>query len=98
MLQRLQQEARGGARVGAGRVGYCRHLDVISYFLGFIFTNDCPTKLVQHWGNGFWVLLSFGMQMCLIIMTGYILATTPIFSRALMPLPACPKVPKDPLP
>jgi len=31
-------------------------------------------KSIQAWGNGFWVLLEFAMQMCLIMMTGYILA------------------------
>jgi len=31
-------------------------------------------KSIQAWGKGFWVLLEFAMQMCLIMMTGYILA------------------------
>ncbi|HVO85351.1 MAG TPA: TIGR00366 family protein [Syntrophobacteria bacterium] len=69
-------------------------LTVISYFLGLIFTKSTAYQLVQHWGNGFWVLLSFAMQMCLIIMSGYILATTPIFSRALNALAGVPKGPK----
>jgi short-chain fatty acids transporter len=34
-------------------------------------------KSIQAWGNGFWVLLEFAMQMCLIMMTGYILACSP---------------------
>lgn len=69
-------------------------LSIISYFLGFFFTKSTAYQLIQHWGNGFWVLLSFGMQMCLIIMTGYILATTPIFSRLLNALAGLPKGPK----
>ena len=69
-------------------------LTIISYFLGLIFTKSTAYQLVQHWGSGFWVLLSFGMQMCLIIMTGYILATTPIFSRLLNALAGLPKGPK----
>lgn len=69
-------------------------LTIVSYFLGLIFTKSTTYQLVQHWGNGFWVLLSFGMQMCLIIMTGYILATTPIFSRLLNALAGVPKGPK----
>jgi short-chain fatty acids transporter len=32
---------------------------------------------VQAWGKGFWELLAFTMQMCLIMMTGYILACSP---------------------
>ncbi|MBM4350957.1 MAG: short-chain fatty acid transporter [Deltaproteobacteria bacterium] len=32
---------------------------------------------IKAWGDGFWALLAFGMQMCLIMMTGYILACSP---------------------
>ena len=32
---------------------------------------------IKAWGNGFWTLLEFAMQMCLIMMTGYILACSP---------------------
>jgi len=38
---------------------------------------------VKAWGNGFWALLSFAMQMCLIMMTGYILAVSPPVRRLL---------------
>jgi len=38
---------------------------------------------VQAWGNGFWALLRFAMQMCLIMMTGYILAVSPPVRRLL---------------
>jgi len=69
-------------------------LTIVAYFLGIIFTKSNSYQLVQYWGRGFWVLLSFGMQMCLIIMTGYILATTPIFSRILNSLAGVPKGPK----
>ena len=69
-------------------------LTVVAYFLGLIFTKSTVFQLVQYWGNGFWVLLSFAMQMCLIIMTGYILATTPLVSRFLNFLAGLPKSPK----
>ncbi len=32
---------------------------------------------IQAWGKGFWFLLKFAMQICLIMMTGYILACSP---------------------
>jgi short-chain fatty acids transporter len=32
---------------------------------------------IQAWSKGFWELLTFAMQMCLIMMTGYILACSP---------------------
>ena len=66
-------------------------LTIVSFILGLIFTSSTTYQLIQYWGNGFWVLLSFAMQMCLIIMTGYILATTPLFSRALNRLAGLPK-------
>jgi len=69
-------------------------LSIVSYLLGLFFTKSTAYQLFQHWGNGFWVLLSFAMQMCLIIMTGYILATTPLFSKALNWLAGLPKSPK----
>ncbi len=69
-------------------------LTIVAYFLGLFFTKSTAYQLIQHWGNGFWVLHTFGMQMCLIIMTGYILATTPIFSRMLNALAGLPKSPK----
>ena len=69
-------------------------LSIAAYLLGLIFTKSSAFQLVQYWGNGFWVLLSFGMQMCLIIMTGYILATTPLVGKALNRLAGLPKTPK----
>jgi len=38
---------------------------------------------IQAWGRGFWELLAFAMQMCLIMMTGYILACSPPVRRLL---------------
>ena len=36
-----------------------------------------PIEVITVWGNGFWELLSFAMQMLLVLVTGYIMATTP---------------------
>src|SRR5574341_2543342 len=69
-------------------------LSAIAYVLGLIFTKSTPYQLVQYWGNGFWILLTFAMQMCLIIVTGYILATTPLFNKILSGLAGLPKSPK----
>jgi short-chain fatty acids transporter len=69
-------------------------LSVITYVLGLAFTRSTPYQLVQYWGNGFWILLSFAMQMSLIIVTGYILATTPLFTRLLDGLAGLPRSPR----
>lgn len=35
-----------------------------------------PVKAVEAWGGGFWELLTFSMQMALVMFTGYLLALT----------------------
>ncbi len=35
-----------------------------------------PLEAVDAWGGGFWELLQFGMQMCVIMLGGYVLAQT----------------------
>ncbi len=55
---------------------------------------DRASTLVVYWGRGFWVLLTFAMQMCLIIVTGYIVAVSPPFRRLLNWLAGLPKSPR----
>src|SRR3989304_6134458 len=69
-------------------------LSLITYVLGLLFTKSTAYQPVLYWGNGFLILLTFAMQMCLIIVTGYILATTPLFTRILNGLARLPKSPK----
>ena len=52
-------------------------LSIITFIMALIWGDVGPAKAVQAWGKGFWALLQFGMQMCLIMMTGYILACSP---------------------
>lgn len=42
-----------------------------------------PMAVVQMWGAGFWELLSFAMQMLLVLVTGYMMASTPLVRRVL---------------
>lgn len=42
-----------------------------------------PVELIRIWGTGFWELLSFAMQMLLVLVTGYILASSPPVRRLL---------------
>jgi len=70
-------------------------LTVFTFALALIFTNFGLFSLIQFWGNGFWELLSFAMQMCLIIFTGYIVAVSPLVSRFLNFLANIPKGPKS---
>lgn len=42
-----------------------------------------PMEVVVMWGDGFWGLLPFTMQMVLVLVTGYMLALTPLVHRLL---------------
>ncbi|UQG60881.1 TIGR00366 family protein [Marinobacter sp. M3C] len=52
-------------------------LTVIVYALGVLLTPSGPFEMVQYWYGGFWNLLSFGMQMVVILLFGYVLAASP---------------------
>ncbi|REJ23006.1 MAG: short-chain fatty acid transporter [Bacillaceae bacterium] len=58
-------------------------LTFLVYLLGVFFTDNSPVDMVTHWGLGFWDLLEFTMQMTLVVVTGYILANTPVIKRLL---------------
>ena len=45
-----------------------------------------PFEVITMWGDGFWSLLSFSMQMLLVLVTGYMMASTPLVRRGLSAL------------
>jgi len=51
--------------------------------MGMIFADQSAEMMVRHWYKGFWNLLSFAMQMTLILVTGYVLAHAPFIRPAL---------------
>ncbi|MEZ2719815.1 short-chain fatty acid transporter [Paenalcaligenes hominis] len=50
-----------------------------------------PMAIVNMWGDGFWGLLGFTMQMLLVLVAGYMLASTPAVRRILAALASLPK-------
>ena len=53
-------------------------------FIGGVFlTDSSPLDMVIHWGGGFWGLLTFSMQMVLVLVTGHALANSPIIKKFL---------------
>lgn len=68
-------------------------LTVLVYVLGVFFTGSGPIEMVSYWGDGFWDLLAFGMQMSLVVVTGYILASTPVVKGLLKRLSSLAKTP-----
>jgi short-chain fatty acids transporter len=65
----------------------------VVFILGLIITGQSPVKMVSYWGDGFWKLLEFSMQMVLILVTGYVLASSPFFKKMLRKLAAFAKTP-----
>jgi short-chain fatty acids transporter len=55
------------------------------------FGHVSPAQLVLSWGNGFWALLPFTMQMALIIVTGYVLASSRPVAIAIAALARLPR-------
>lgn len=68
-------------------------LTFIVFFLGVIFTENSPVEMLAHWGDGFWDLLAFSMQMALVVITGYVLANTAIVKNFLTRLSKLAKTP-----
>lgn len=51
-------------------------LTVLVFGLGIGMTPKTTTQMVMIWGNGFWNLLAFSMQMALVLVTGHALASS----------------------
>jgi short-chain fatty acids transporter len=51
-------------------------------------------RVVEIWGGGFWDLLPFTMQMALVIITGYVVATSAPVYRLIVRLACLPKSPR----
>lgn len=66
-------------------------LTFVTYLMGLILTKSGPMEMIKHWYGGFWSLLSFGMQMCLILVTGHALATSRIVRGGIEKLAEIPK-------
>ena len=76
-------------------------LTVLTYLLALCFTSPEPGSaraqgsyalaLLNDWQGGFWSLLAFAMQMCLILVTGHALASSPPVARLLRALAGVPK-------
>jgi len=58
-------------------------LTIITIVLATLFTPASSTEVLNAWGGGFWNLLKFAMQMLLVLITGYMLASTPLISKLL---------------
>ena len=58
-------------------------LTIIAFIVGLMATGQNVIAMAGYWGNGLWSLHSFAMQMALILVTGYALASAPFIQRLL---------------
>ncbi len=66
-------------------------LTLLTLVLGVILTPSTPGKMVDYWMTGFWDLLTFGMQMVLILVTGGVLAQSPPVRKLISALAKLPR-------
>jgi short-chain fatty acids transporter len=57
-------------------------------------TGENPTTMVDSWGKGFWSLIPFTLQMAMIIVGGYAVATSSLMGRLISRLARIPKTPR----
>ncbi len=78
MLQRLGQSLAVRLRyVIPDPFVFALGLTLIVGLLAVALTDSAPVAVLGHWYEGFWALLAFGMQMVLILTTGYAIALSP---------------------
>lgn len=94
MLRRLGSLlSRWSARYMPDPFIFALFLTFITYLLGIAITENGPLQMLHHWYDGFWDLLSFGMQMVLILITGHALASAPLIKKVLGRLADIPRTP-----
>jgi short-chain fatty acids transporter len=66
-------------------------LSLICFFLSWGLTPHGPIQLVDDWIKGFWALLTFAMQMCLLMITGFTVADSKYVKSGIRKLVDWPK-------
>jgi short-chain fatty acids transporter len=69
-------------------------LGLIIVFIAALFTGAPVATLIKYFGDGFWSLIPFTMQMALIIIGGYTVASSPPVQRLILRLAKVPRTPR----
>jgi short-chain fatty acids transporter len=56
-------------------------LTVVIVVAAATLTEAAPAAILGAWGDGFWTLGPFAMQMALVVLTGYLVSTAPVVDR-----------------
>ncbi len=65
------------------------------FFLGLVLQGKTVVEMANYWGEGFWKLLTFSMQMVLVLVLGSILAISGPVKRALKSIAALASTPNQ---
>src|SRR3954471_4635128 len=64
---------------------------IVLVFIGGMFAGVTPVTMATEFGNGFWSLVNFTMQMAMVIIGGFVVASSPPIARLTRRLAAIPK-------
>jgi short-chain fatty acids transporter len=56
-------------------------LTFVTFLIAMSVAGASPARVIIEWGNGFWTLVPFAMQMALVVLTGYLVSTAPSVDR-----------------
>src|SRR5438132_4875392 len=69
-------------------------LGIVVVFVAGLLLGRTPGQMTHYFGSGFWSLIPFTMQMALIVIFGYVVASSPPVYRLVQRLAAIPKGPR----
>ena len=89
------------ARIGGRTADFCERwfpdafvfalAAIVLVFIGGLTIGVAPAKLANEFGNGFWSLVNFTMQMAIVIVGGFVVASSPPVARLTRRLASIPK-------
>jgi len=66
-------------------------LTIVIYLMGLVFTEHGPLGLLDDYAKGFWLLLTFAMQLTVMMVTGFVVADSRLVKSGLVKLIDWPK-------
>ena len=92
------------ARIGMRTADFCERwfpdafvfalAAIVLVFIGGLSIGVAPSTLATEFGNGFWSLVNFTMQMAIVIVGGFVVASSPPVARLTRWLASIPKTPR----
>ena len=70
-------------------------IGLIVVFIAGLFLGSSPSELIAYFGDGFWTLIPLTMQMALIVIGGYAVASSPPVHALILKLASVPRTPRE---